>query len=252
MVGIFEITLDAFFIIAVSAFITGILHGATGMGGGIALVAILSHWIGIKETIPLITCVLIFSHASRIFLYLQNIDWHSARIVLIFGMPMVAVGTLIFTYLHPAVVSALMALILIVSFPVKAYAKHNQLKTSNRMLSVAGSIWGLIAGNVIGPGFFLAPFLLGTGMNRMTYVGTLACIVFCMNIVKLMVFGVVDVMTWSVLLLGIAIGLVTIPANWLGRAFLRRMNDDHHLKIIEIMTMIIILNFLWLTLTLLN
>ena len=249
MIELLGITANQFIWIAVAAFLTGVLHGATGMAGGIVLTAILSHWLGIKETVPLMTCVLVFSHASRVYLYLPETDWTSVKTVLLFSMPMVVVGAIIFTYLHPAAVSGLMALVLAASFPVKSHARRKDLKTTPRTLAVASSFWGLLAGNVIGPGFFLAPFLLGTGMNRLTFVGTLATIVLCMNIVKLSVFGTASIVSESVLILGIVIGLITMPANWLGRTLLRGMTDAYHRNIIDVMTILVILNFAYLTLT---
>lgn len=102
---------------------------------------------------------------------------------------LVCFGAYIFTFLDPAFVALLFAAMLIVSFPVKRWPRSNDIQTRPRLLAMASSVWGLLAGNVTGPGFFLAPFLLGTGMNRLTFVGTLASITLIMNITKLAVFG---------------------------------------------------------------
>ncbi len=69
-------------------------------------------------------------------------------------------------------------------------------------------ILGAIVFSVIGPAFFLAPFLLGTGINRLAFVGTLASITFVMNVVKLSVFGATELITGELLLLGVLIGLM--------------------------------------------
>ena len=103
-------------------------------------------------------------------------------------------------------------------------------------LAGASAVWGMLAGNVIGPGFFLAPFLLGTGMNRMTFVGTLATVTLVMNVLKLSVFGATDLMTTGLFVLGVIVGLTTIPGNWLGRHVLRGMTDRHHRVIVDVLT----------------
>ena len=246
MIELLGISASQFAWISVAAFLAGVLHGATGMAGGIVLTAILSHWLGIKEAVPLMTCALVFSHASRAYLYLPDTDWTSVKTVLLFGMPMVIIGAIIFTYLHPALVAALMVLALTVSFPIKSYARRRNLKTTPRILAVASSFWGVLAGNVIGPGILLAPFLLGTGMNRLTFVGTLATIVLCMNLIKISVFGAADIVSQSVLTLGVVIGLITMPANWLGRTLLREITDDYHRRIIDFLTILVIINFTYL------
>lgn len=233
-------------VILLAALATAILHGATGMAGGIVLVAILSHIIGVKNAVPLVSCALIFSHGSRVFLYLHDIDWRSVKIVLLFSPPGVVFGAVVFSYLPPSIIAAIMALFLGLSFPLKAYFRRRQMKTSDSVLAGASTLWGALAGNVIGPGFVLAPFLLGREMGRLTFVGSLAFIVLTMNVLKVAVFGFTELINADLFMLGLTIGLVTIPGNWLGKKLLLKMSDRDHGLIINIMTALIILNFLYL------
>jgi len=242
----FELPLHLLLLIAASALLTAIVHGATGLAGGVLMAAILSHILGIKVAIPVMTCALLFSHSSRVLMYWRDIDWSIAGKVLLYGLPTIVLGAFVFSRLDPATIALIFALFLIASFPIKAWSQQHNLRTGPKLLAGASAVWGMLAGNVIGPGFFLAPFLLGTGMNRLTFVGTLAVIVLVMNATKLTVFGVTQLMNTELLLLGVAIGLVTIPGNFLGRALLKRMQDsDHHLAV-NVMTMMMIVNFLYL------
>jgi uncharacterized membrane protein YfcA len=236
-------------LIAVSALLTATVHGATGLAGGVLMAAILSHILGIKVAIPVMTCALLFSHTSRVLMYWRDIDWSTVARVLLFGLPTIVLGAFVFTKLSPRVIALIFALFLIASFPIKVWGQTRALKTSPKLLAGASAIWGMLAGNVIGPGFFLAPFLLGTGMNRLTFVGTLAVIVLVMNATKLAVFSATDLMNAELLMLGVTIGLVTIPGNLLGRTILKRMQDsDHHLAV-DIMTVMMIVNFLYLAIS---
>ena len=245
----FDLPLYMFLLIAASALLTGTVHGATGLAGGVLMAAVLSHVVGIKVAIPVMTCALLFSHASRVLIYRLDIDWPTTGRVLLFGLPTIVLGAFVFTLLSPSVIALIFALFLIASFPIKAWGRKHNLTTGPKLLAGASAVWGMLAGNVIGPGFFLAPFLLGTGMNRLTFVGTLAVIVLVMNATKLAVFGATDLMNSELLMLGVAIGLITIPGNLLGRAVLRRMRDsDHHLAV-DCMTIMMILNFLYLALS---
>jgi uncharacterized membrane protein YfcA len=236
-------------LIAVSALLTATVHGATGLAGGVLMAAILSHILGIKVAIPVMTCALLFSHTSRVLMYRRDIDWSTVARVLLFGLPTIVLGAFVFTKLSPRVIALIFALFLIASFPIKVWGQTRALKTSPKLLAGANAIWGMLAGNVIGPGFFLAPFLLGTGMNRLAFVGTLAVIVLVMNATKLAVFGATDLINAELLMLSVAIGLVTIPGNLLGRTILKRMQDsDHHLAV-DIMTVMMIVNFLYLAIS---
>jgi uncharacterized membrane protein YfcA len=246
------LTLDfsntALLAIAASALLTGVLHGATGMAGGVVMAAILAHLFGIKVAVPVMTVALIFSHFARAVLYVRDTDWSVAGRVLLFGGPMIVVGALVFGQISPAAVAIVFAAFLTSSLPIRYWAERRQLRTGPRLLAGASLVWGMLAGNVTGPGFFLAPFLLGTGMNRLVFVGTLATITLVMNIVKLSVFGLTDLISLDLLYLGGAIGLITIPGNWMGRSLLRKMKDSDHRMAVDVMTGLMIVNFLYLAL----
>jgi uncharacterized membrane protein YfcA len=216
------------------------------MAGGIVMASILAHLVGIKAAVPVMTVALIFSHLSRAIMYAGETDWSIAGRVLMFGCPTIVIGAIVFGKISPTTISIVFAAFLASSFPIKYWARRHEITTGPKLLAGASMVWGMLAGNVIGPGFFLAPFLLGTGMNRLTFVGTLATVTLVMNVLKLSVFGVTDLMTWDLLLLGVAIGLITIPGNWLGRFFLKIMKDSDHRIIIDTMTVLMIINFIYL------
>lgn len=216
------------------------------MAGGIIMASILAHLIGIKAAVPVMTVALILSHLSRAIMYVKDTDWSIAGRVLLFGCPTIIVGAIIFGKISATTIAIVFAAFLASSFPIKYWAKRHKIKTGPKLLAGASSVWGMLAGNVIGPGFFLAPFLLGTGMNRLTFVGTLASVTLVMNVLKLSVFGATDLMTRDLLILGVVIGLITIPGNWIGRTVLKRMKDSDHRIIIDAMTILMIINFTYL------
>ena len=233
-------------LIGVAALLTAVLHGATGMAGGIVMAAILSHIIGVKTAIPVMTIALILSHLSRAALYARDTDWAITKRVLIFGFPTIVIGALVFSRISASTIAIVFATFLTLSFPIKYRARRHNIKTGPRLLAAASATWGMLAGNIIGPGFFLAPFLLGTGMNRLTFVGTLATVTLTMNVVKATVFGATALINGQTLALGIVIGLITIPGNWIGRSVLKRLTDSDHRRMIDVITIMIILNFAYL------
>ncbi|MEM7283079.1 MAG: sulfite exporter TauE/SafE family protein [Pseudomonadota bacterium] len=240
--------IEPFVMVAIlaAAFLTGVLHGTIGMAGGILMASILSHFVGIKAAVPAMTVALVFSHFSRVIIYFRETSWPVAGRVLLFGIPTIVLGAVIFGFISPQVIAVIFALFLILSFPIKYWAKRRQLTTGPKLLAAASMIWGMLAGNVIGPGFFLAPFLLGTGMGRLTFVGTLAAITLVMNLVKVAVFGTTELLGLELFLLGVFIGLATVPGNWLGKSILKRMQDSDHARIVDALTVLMILNFFYL------
>jgi len=179
-------------------------------------------------------------------MYFRDTDWQIAKRVLLFGCPMIVVGALIFSVISPRTIAIIFAVFLIASFPIKSWARRHSVTTGPKLLATAGAIWGMLAGNVIGPAFFLTPFLLGTGIGRLAFVGTLATVTLVMNILKLSVFGATDLLNSQILLLGVMIGVMTIPGNWVGRSILRKMKDSDHRLIIDVLTVMMIINFVYL------
>lgn len=216
------------------------------MAGGIVLASILAHLIGIKTAVPVMTVALILSHLSRALMYARETDWDVAKRVLLFGCPMIIVGAIIFGLISPFTVAVVFATFLAVSIPIKRWARKHEVKTGPRLLAGASLVWGMLAGNVIGPAFFLAPFLLGTGMGRMTFVGTLATITLIMNVLKLAVFSGTALINWELFLLGVGIGVCTIPGNWVGKFVLSRMKDSDHRTAIDVLTLMMVANFVYL------
>lgn len=210
------------------------------------MAAILAHPVGIKTAVPAMTVALIFSHLSRALMYARESDLAIAGRVLLFGCPTIVIGAVIFGRIDPRTVAIVFAAFLAASFPIKYWARRHQVRTGPKLLAGASAVWGMLAGNVIGPGFFLAPFLLGTGMNRLTFVGTLATVTLAMNVLKLAVFGATDLVDTEIIALGILIGLITIPGNWAGRKVLQRMRDSDHRVIIDLLTVMMIGNFIYL------
>lgn len=241
-----DLSIPLLVIILFASFATAVLHGAIGMAGGVIMAAMLAHFIGIKSAVPVMTCALVFSHLSRAILYFQDTDWQIAKRVLLFGCPMIVIGALIFSVISPRTIAIIFAVFLISSFPIKSWARRKSIKTGPKLLATASAIWGMLAGNVIGPAFFLTPFLLGTGIDRMAFVGTLATVTLVMNILKLSVFGATDLLNSQILLLGVMIGIMTIPGNWVGRSILRKMKDSDHRLIIDVLTVMMIVNFAYL------
>ena len=84
-------------------------------------------------------------------------------------------------------------------------------------------------------------------MNRLSFVGTLASIVLVMNVTKLLLFGTSSIIDIQMLTIGICIGLATIPGNILGREILKRTSDIRHHTAVNVMTIIIIINYIYLS-----
>lgn len=235
-------------LISFVAFFASVIHGATGLAGGVVMAAVFSYILGIKVAIPVVTCALVISHFSRSLMLRESTDWRVVKRVLIFAAPSIVLGAWVFSFLDERVIALVFAIFLSLSIPVKVWAKKQQVKTGPRLLAVVSFFWGMLAGNVVGPGFFLAPFVQGTGMNRLAFVGTMAVITLGMNVLKLLVFGATALISLPLFLLSCYIGLMTVPGNWVGKQILTKMTDSNHEWLVNGLTVILIVSFIYLAL----
>ena len=230
----------------IASTITSAIHGATGVAGGILMAAIVASVVGVKPVLPVMSIALLISHVARAYLNLGDINRQAFLSIVVPAGFFITVTSLLYARMSSVWIALLLGCIIITSIPLRRWAKSRKITASRATLSGAGVAYGILSGVSIGPGLLLIPFLLGYGLKRQAFVATLAAIAICTNVLRLAVFGFTDLLGSEYLFLGVLIGLATIPGNWLGRIFLRKMTNEHHAAIVDSLTLLGALNFFWL------
>jgi len=230
----------------VAAFCTSMVHGATGVAGGILLAAIAAPLLGVKAVVPVLSIALLISHSARAILNIKQFD-KQAYLQLVFpAIPFIIIAALIYGQLSNAAIAFTLGFIVLLSIPIRRMANALKLSPTKPVVIAAGAIYGSLSGVSIGPGMLLLPVLLSMGLNRQAFVATLAAIALTTNIVRISVYGFSDLLSAQNLLLGVLVGLATIPGTWVGRGLLRRMTDEKHIVYVEWLIVLGALNFFWL------
>ena len=162
------------------------------------------------------------------------------------AIPCIIAGAVLYGRMPPAAIAVLLGCVILVSIPLRRWAKAQEIRTTRPALHAAGAVYGGLSGAAIGPGMLLVPFMLGYGLSKEAFVATLAAIALATNVTRVSVFGGTDLLGGGFLLLGVLVGLVTIPGNWIGRSVLRRMTNESHSGYIDALAVIGALNFFWL------
>lgn len=239
--GPFEIAL-----IFLLALITSAIHGATGLAGGFLLTAALAPIIGVAPILPVISIALLFSHASRAVLNRADFNVAAFWRVALAATPCIIATAWLYGRMSSTAIAVVLGCVILSTIPLRHGLAQRSIKAGSKTLAAAGAVYGSLSGVAIGPGLLLAPFLLGFGLGREAFVATIAVIALWTNITRLSVYGVTDLLNSDLLVLGLLIGLVTIPGNWIGRAFLRRMTDQRHATYIDILAFLGAMNFFYL------
>ncbi|MEM9104299.1 MAG: sulfite exporter TauE/SafE family protein, partial [Pseudomonadota bacterium] len=203
------------------AFVSSAIHGAIGVAGGIILSAALAPIIGVAPIVPVVSVALLISHSARAMLNRADFSWPVFISVSVTAVPFIVVMALVYGRLSSTLIALVLGCVILLSIPMRHWAKSRQIRANRRTLSGAGAVYGLLAGVSVGPGILLAPFMLGYGLKKEAFVATLAGIALLTNITRVGVFGATDLLSSQYMLLGVLCGLMTIPGNWVGRTMLR-------------------------------
>lgn len=232
--------------VCIIALITSAIHGATGVAGGFLMSAAIAPIIGVKPIVPVISVALLISHTTRALLNMKDFDRKAFLLVCLPSVPCIVIISSFYGDLSASLIAVFLGFVILSSIPVRRWAKSRHIKVGQKGLGSAGVVYGCLSGASIGPGMILVPFMLGYGLSKEAFVATLAAIALTTNITRVAVFGSTDIFIGGYFMLGICVGLATIPGNWFGRTILRRMSNDSHGRYVDILSILGALNFFWL------
>lgn len=226
--------------------ITSSIHGATGVAGGFLLSAAIAPIIGVKPIVPVISVALLISHTTRALLNYRDFDRRAFLFIAAPAVPCIILVASLYGQMSASLIAAFLGFVILLSSPVRHWAKSREIKVGKFGLSGVGIIYGGLSGASIGPGMLLVPFMLGYGLTKEAFVATLAVIALVTNITRVTVFGGTDLLLGGYISIGILVGLMTIPGNWFGRTILRRMSNKGHGSFVDVLSVLGALNFFWL------
>lgn len=233
-------------IVGLLALITSAIHGATGVAGGFLMTAALAIVIGVKPVVPVMSVALLISHSSRIFLNRYDFNKEVFLLVILPALPCIVAAAWLYGKMSPTWIAVLLGVVVLSSIPLRRWAQSRQIKTSRGALMGVAATYGGISGASIGGGLLLIPFILGYGLTKEAFVATLAAIAFTTNVTRVGVYSSTEILDPQFLLLGIFVGLMTIPGNMIGRSILRKMTNQRHATIVDALTLFGALNFFWM------
>lgn len=219
---------------AVAAFGTAILHSVGGFAGALMLAITLAPVLGVKETVPVVAVAMMISHASRAWLFRKAVDWGIFLMLLIFGLPCVVLGVMFYVELSDTAVALFLGCFLLITLPLRRILAGRKIVVPRKAIAVIALPYGFISGTSFGAGMILAPFMLGAGIVGETLLATVAVSGIMLNVTKTIAFGFSPLLTAQMALLGVLIGLCTLPGHMVGRAIVRRTSIRVHTLILEL------------------
>ncbi|MCJ8142567.1 sulfite exporter TauE/SafE family protein [Ancylobacter sp. A5.8] len=234
-----------FVLLGFIAFAGSIIGGISSFGAGLIVTPFLMPVVGVKAVVPVMSIAMTLGNLSRVWVYRHQIDRRIVLRIMIPALPCVVMGTLIYSYLPQSELAVLIGGFLLASIPLRRYmARRAVTPTPGAVVGVSG-LFGLISGALPGGGVVLMPLLLGLGLVRGAVVGTDALIGTVVNVVKIAMFGRLDLINTELFLAGLLIGLCMVPGAYGARWLIDKMHVKMHTALVEVLVVGSGLSFIW-------
>jgi len=217
-------TIDAIIMIGAS-FFTSFLSAAMGIGGGVALLAVMAQAMPALAVVPVHGVVQFGSNAGRAFLFRREAD---LRIVGYF-LAGAIVGGLIGGQIVVALPAATLQLILALFILFSIWGPMPKLKDGSKgmgLVSGGGAVSTLLTMFVGATGPFVAVVIKQFGLGRQAHVGTFSACMVTQHGVKIVTFSILGFAFGAYLPLMAAMLATGFAGTWTGRHFLQKTTDE--------------------------
>ncbi len=227
------------------ALVTTTIGALSGFGAMLLLSALLVPMVGIKALVPLTTVASLLMNASRVWVYRRDLERATIGRVLLPALPFSVVGATLYTVLPAEELTLLVGLFLMAAGPLRRWLERRRFTVTPRRLMVLSGLWGAVRGSLPGTGSLIVPILISSGLRGTALLGTDACVSFGTGLVVSAMFSRFGLLDAPLVMLGVLIGLTSIPGTYAARWMIRRMDMRLHTLIVEIAIAILGLWFVW-------
>ncbi len=233
MTSLAEIPLLSALLVAAAAFLGSLASAITGAGGAVIVSFALAPIIGLAPLVPTVSVAMAVSHVARVGAFRHDIDRRVATLVLAAALPGGVIGALVYARLDERAIALTLGIFMLAIVALRRLRPAAPLRLGTGWLLVLSFGFGLVSGGTIGGGILVLPILAAAGLGGAALVATDAVIGLALHGVKMIVFGSVSVLTRELALLGLIVGIMTIPGAWAARWLLSRIPMKVHAGIID-------------------
>jgi len=233
-----DISLAELTLIAALAAISAITGGVAGYGTGALMPLILVPLVGAAPVVPIIAISAMFTNTARVAVFRRALDRRRAIIALFAALPTCMLGAWLYTLLTGRGAALVIGSTLIATVPLRRIFKRHGRKLGEKTYAAAAAGWGIVVGGTTGAGVIMLSLLMATGLEGADVIATDAAVSLGMGVVKIAVFGAAGVLTKSVIVIALLIGLVAFPCTFLAKLIVERLPVHVHTAILDAVVII--------------
>jgi uncharacterized protein len=233
-----DISLAELVLIVALAAISAIAGGVAGYGTGALMPLILVPIVGAAPVVPIIAISAMFTNTARVAAFRRLLDVRRAAIALVAALPTCVLGAWLYTLLSGRGAALVIGSTLIATVPLRRVLRRRGHKLGEKAYVAAAAGWGIVVGGTTGAGVILLSVLMATGLEGAAVIATDAAVSLGMGIVKIAVFGAAGVLTGTVVVIALLIGVVAFPCTFVAKLIVERLPVHVHTALLDAVVII--------------
>jgi uncharacterized membrane protein YfcA len=219
-------------VIVVTA-ISAVLGGIAGYGTGPLMPVVLVPMVGAEPVVPIIAISSMFTNTARLSAFRQMLQVRLALIALTTALPTCVLGAWLYTLLSGRGAAIVIGSTLIATVPVRRLLRRRGYHLGEKGFAIAAAGWGLLVGGTSGSGVVLLSLLLAAGLEGTAVIATDSAISIATGVIKIAVFAFAGVLTPTVIVIALLMGLVGFPSTFLTKLIVARLPVHLHTAILD-------------------
>lgn len=209
----------------------GLLSGAVGFGGGMVILPMITFFYGVDVAVPIATIAQLMSNLSKAGFGLRDIGWKQTGLFLALAAPFTALGAFGFSMAPKELMTRILCVVLIIFAIIKLTGKFTLPHKKGTML-IGGGITGFVNGFLGVSGPLSSAVFLTLELSPVAYIASEATAAAAMHIIKIIVYGKLDLMNTEIFLNGLYIGAAMILGNFVAMKTIKKINKKLYQKIV--------------------
>lgn len=223
--------------LVVTAFLTSLLSGVLGLGGGTILAALMFSVLPPAQALPLHAVVQIFSNGARTIANFKDVAFDLLGLFLLAAIPATFLVVPLVIRADPNAVRLVMGAFLLATYDGRWIQRLGLAGPAG--LLVAGGIAGGLGSVVGATGAMMAPFFFRPGWSRQTIVGTQAVCQGVAHVIKVGAFAALGVALLNDVPLAVAMTLAVIAGTFTGKRLLDKLDDRIFRKLYTVIVFVL-------------
>ncbi len=225
--------LAGWLVLAATAIVASTIGGVAGFGTGVIMIPAIAWIVGVKATVPVLTVCMLLGNSARVWFSRSEIEWRVVGAFPLGAVPMTILGATLYAHIESRWLSRILGTFMLLAVPLRRRLEHSGVTVRLRHFPLVGAGFGFLSAIVGSVGPIMTPFFLSHGLRKGRYLATDALCTVGAYVTRAIIFRRNELLTGSVIGIGLFIGIVMIGGAWLGRRLIDRMNERTFLRVIE-------------------